>query len=383
MPRTNVLLMAWGGPFVEKLAAFTLPTLSSRRNLPALAAEREIRFLLYTDRASRADFVARVRPLETFGEIALSLFEETVVDGRTIAEAADGLSGPALKHEIERQVQFDAIDTTLRDGAGDTLFFFPQDMVVADGSLPALQAMIDDGAEGVALPTLRLSAEACRLPAEDPRARGEVGILARELCAGMPDNLHPTTRRCFVDCPAFTAYPASIVWPVGSRGWLCRTFFPTPVAMVPNPGCRRFDSTIDYDFLLNMVSSPDRVRIPRSSDDAMGCKVTTERYLESAPEPKRLSLATLAHFILAETNRAHRAIFDQPYRLVRDGDGDDSDAVWHQAEAMSAQIADAAYRAVDSFPDILPDSPQLQAALASHFGGLDAYLSPMRRGGGV
>ena len=380
MPATNILIVAWDREFIDKFARLTLPCLMAKGNLPGLAKTRTVRILLHTDNASRAYFLECLEPLRRFAEIQVHSFEDTTVDGTTIEAASIGLNAGARKHEIDRLSQFHAIDLSLDDEDETTLFILNPDMLIADGAMRNAQGMIDGGAEVVATPTLRLSTERLGL---DPARDGAPN--ARDICNLLPTDFHPTTRNCLADSDTFTPYPATILWRVEEQGWLCRTFFPLPLAFRPTARCRRFGSTIDYDFALNMASTPEKIAIPRSSDDVLVCKCTTEDYLSTDPQPSQFRRNGLAHFLLVETNRAHRTIAAQPFRLVKRGEENEAEeALWNIAESQTAEILDTGYATVDKLIEELPpDTPDLQTAIRSHFGGIEEFLSPMRRSDGI
>ncbi len=377
MNRTNIFAVAWDKPFIDKFADYTIPGLISSNNLQFLAETRPLRFLLYTDRASYTYFLERTQPLEEFGERCVYLFEDTSVDSRTIADHASAFAGSAYKHEIDRNTQFHAIDRTLESGDDETLFIINQDLMITNGSLSYAQFKIDEGAEAVLIPLLRLSFEA----SNEVLRRLTVGNLkAEDLFRDLPSILHPVSRRSFADSSEFINYPSTIIWPSGNSGWIARAFFPYTLALRPRENYHRFDSTIDYDYALNLATSPDRIVIPQHSGEAFVAKITAESYLKIEPEPNRFELNSLAHFILAETNQAHRQLINKPYRIVSDKSVDPISSYWTETERRSMAALNTVYAFLDLLRDQLPkDSHQARNAIRSHFGDLSEYLSPMRR----
>jgi len=377
MNRTNIFVVAWDKPFIDKFANYTMLNLISSNNLQTIAKTRPLRFLLYTDRTSHTYFMERTRPLEELGERCVHLFEDTILDGRTIADRASEFAGSAYKQEIDRNIQFHAIDQTVRSGNDETLFVINQDVLITDGSLSYAQTKIDEGAEAVLIPMLRLSLEAST---EVLQLLTLGDLKAKDICRDLPSILHPVSQRSFADSPEFISYPSSIIWPSGNAGWVARSFFPQVFALRPRMNCRRFDSTIDYDYALNLATSPERIVIPQHSGEAFVTKLTTESYLKNEPEPNRLARNTLAHFILAETNQAHRQLVNKPYRIVSDETVDSTSSNWAETELRSITTLNEVYAFLDVLRDQLPkDSIQARKAIRSHFGNLSEYLSPMRR----
>ena len=378
MNRTNIFVAAWDEKYIKKFSDFTVPGLISKNNLPALSAERNLRFLFYTDKKSFEFFQDRIKILEQYGECCFHLFEDTMQDGVTIADRASSFVGPTYKHEIERYSQFHAIDKTLETGGTETLFFIPNDLLMTDGSMAYAQSKIDKGASSVLLPLLRLSFEASQSILNN---FSKNGYMAKEICQNLQSILHPVSQRSFANSNEFINYPSAIIWPVDEIGWVARSFFPYLFASQPRTACRRFDSTMDYDYALNLRTSSGKIVIPKHSEEAFVAKVTTEEYLKIESKPNQLNLASLAHFILAETNHAHREIVFQPYRISGNKHVNFSTANWLEIEQKSLNFLNKVYKFLEVLRHELPaDSIEGQAAIRSHFGDLSGYLSPMRRG---
>ena len=371
-----MLFAVWGEAFIDKFATLTMASLLSPGNLPALSRTRRVRLMFYTDRESAAYLRDRMTPLTAHAEMTVAIFEDTVVDGRNVADNVASLHGPAIKHELERLVTFHALDTILDGGEGSTLFVVPSDLAASDGSFARAQAALDDGAEAIAPPVLRLVEDRCGFTADQLRS----GLDGAALCRGLPDAFQHITGKCIATSESFSGYPATILWPVGDEGFVCRTFFPLTLAFKPRLACRRYDSSIDYDFLLNLVSEPDRIHVPASSAEICAFKVSSGAYMQQAPRPNHLRHAGLAHFMLTETNKAHRSLFARPYRLLKKSPSGISGDEWTRVESESGAFMENAYGLIDQIVEKLPpDTPGLAQSVKSHFGGLDGYLSPMRR----
>mgnify|MGYP001251591418 CR=1 FL=1 len=378
--RTNIAIVAWDTEFIDKFSKFTLPCLLSSGNLPALARTHTIRLLFYTDRKSHDHFKNATAKMKNYGECIFHLFEDTEVDGETIKDTVTSLKGDTRKHEIDRRIQFHAIDKSLEAGERETLFLINQDLVISDGSLLYAQTKIDSDADAVLIPLLRLSLETAGELSDMLANSDHVGLNAESLIRKFPEILHPVSQSLFVEAPEFSTYPSAIFWPAKDHGWLGRSFFPYTLALKPRNDCRRFDSTIDYDYALTLAKDPKRAVIPSDSNQAFVAKVTTKSYLDTAETFGQISNNRLAHFILAETNKAHRDLANQPYRIYRNSGIKTDTSVWSMAEDLSSKYLDEIYHFIGTLKDKLPkDSAEMQEILSSHFGDLSGYLSPMRR----
>jgi hypothetical protein len=371
-----MLFAVWGEAFIDKFAGLTMASLLSPGNLPALSRTHRVRLMFYTDRESEPYLWDRMTPLTAHADMTVATFEDTVVDGRNVADGVASLRGPAVKHELERLVTFHALDTILDHGEGSTLFVVPSDLAASDGSFAHAQAALDGGAEAVAPPVLRLVEDRCGFTAAQLRS----GVDGAAICLGLPDAFQHITRSCIATSESFSEYPASVLWPVGEEGFVCRTFFPLTLAFKPRLACRRYDSSIDYDFLLNLVPDPARIHISASSAEICAMKVSSGTYMQQEQQANRLRPAGLAHFMLTETNKAHRNLFARSYSLLKKPLPGISESEWTRVESESGAFVDDAYRLIDQIVDKLPpDTPGLAQSVTSHFGGLDDYLSPMRR----
>ena len=156
--------------------------------------------------------------------------------------------------------------------------------------------------------------------------------------------------------------------------------FPLTLAFKPRSSCRRFYSTIDYDYLLNLVDDPEDIYIPESSEEVFVCKASDDSYMSQTGAPRRLTLSRYVHFILTETNKAHRALVSRPYKIYKRSGNELTIEDWIKTEAESGDFIDGAYKSLsESIKELPKDTPGLAQSVASHFGPLEDFLSPMRQ----
>ncbi len=304
-PRVEMAVAVWGEPFVEKFASCSLESQLSAGNLPALTETADVGFQLFTDRASRDLVVERTRDLAELVDLQVRLLEETSVEGITLSEAAETLTPELAKHQINRLTAFWLIDHCLAQDPLPVAMMLDSDFLFSDGALPRCIELIENGARVVAIPPLRVSQQRSGLAAAQDRATG----LTRDvIVAAMQLGLHHTSESFVSTSSQFTSYPTAILWPVSGKGFLCRTPFPHPLAFVPTERCRRFHSTIDYEFALRAWPEPGAVQLPTADDDLIVCKLSSDEYKVRHGADRTLSVSLLAQFLLKSTNRAHRAL---------------------------------------------------------------------------
>ncbi|MBT5810367.1 MAG: hypothetical protein HOI19_08320, partial [Rhodospirillaceae bacterium] len=197
---------------------------------------------------------------------------------------------------------------------------------------------------------------------------------ARTLGAMIAAFPHAAAQIGYIQDGAGPAYPSQMSWPVPD-GLLCRTFFPHPVAMIPNPDCRRWESTIDYDFILHCYPDPRDIEMFTDGASVTICKLTSDAYLEGQMTRGPLQLDTLADFLLSSTNEAHRPFAEQAVRYAADPDNPTLDL----AETESGRLLADMYEYRQTLLDGMDESDPVKGLVVrSHFGPIEAYLSPQR-----
>jgi hypothetical protein len=206
--------------------------------------------------------------------------------------------------------------------------------------------------------------------------RLRAGMAARDIVALGLDALHPTARAMFVDADPFTSYPSQLNWPVrtneGARaGFLTHCYFPHPMLTVPR-GEVRYTGTMDYEYSLRVAQDDARIRLIRSSDDFLVCKMSPATYGMEAVTGGTAALGDLARFAVSNTNRRHKLYMDQPIRFVAGG----GTAEWEEAEAQSTRFVEAIYKGVELILANARTDARTMVFLKSFLGPIEDYVSP-------
>ena len=85
--RYEFFVTVWGEPFVRKFLDYSIASQLSAGNLPALSADAEITFHIFTDRPSEPYFYPGIKALEADVELQWHYFEDIKFRHGTLDDA--------------------------------------------------------------------------------------------------------------------------------------------------------------------------------------------------------------------------------------------------------------------------------------------------------
>ncbi|MBL4720715.1 MAG: hypothetical protein JKY20_06250 [Alphaproteobacteria bacterium] len=372
-PLVHILVSVWDKAFIDKFVEFALPTHISPGNLPALSARARVHYHFYTNAESTAYLKDQTRALSQFATVHLRPFNETFLEGQALSHHLAPYSGAAFKNRLNQFSVFHLLDEIGGNHPSEILFVGDSDLLYSDGAFLTLFETLQNGAKAVVAPTIRLSLEQVEPELITLLADG-AGVSAQTLGGLISAHPHAAAQAAYILDDAAPSYPSQMIWPT-PEGLLCRTFFPHPVAMIPNPACRRWESTIDYDFILHCYPNPRDIRMFTDGKRVTICKLSTDRYLEGQLSRVPLQIDALSDFLLSSTNEAHRPFAESAVRYALDPDNPALDRVERESNTLLTQM----YGHRQVLLDRLAESdPVKNTVIRSHFGPIQSYLSPER-----
>lgn len=382
--RLHIVLGVWGRAHIERWATTSLPSQLSAGNLPMLArlgVPVDYHLLTAADDVPLVEACAA--GVAQYAALHIHAFEATRVVGQSFhahMSAKDGES--AKKRVLNGASAYWIIEQACAQGGDPAVCLLDNDFVLADGALAGAWDMMRRGAKAVMVPVLRLALERTAALGEALAALhpGGPGISADTLCALIPDGLHPLSARLCADSARFSNYPTSVLWRVGREGWLCRSFMPHPLMVLPVRGRWPPLSTVDYTYAQSMHRGEADLWMPGPQDKVVVLKRTPERvYDVSGAKPAQLSAGQMARFLFFQTSRVHRWVANQPVRLAAP-DAAGAEEAWAQAERESQQALDGWYAHLDANgAGVTISEPELaQLWKDSHYGGIERFLCPGR-----
>jgi len=372
-PIVHILISVWDKAFIDKFADYALLTHLSPGNLPALCVEARVHYHFYTNAASADYLESRTRALRPFATIHMRTFETTQFEGRPLAQHLAPYSGAAFKNHLNQVSVFHLLDEVASNQPSEFLFVGDSDLLYSNNAFTEFFQALQSGAKAIMAPTIRLSLE----QSESNLAtllKIDGGLSAKALGGLIAKYPHAAAQAAYISHDTAPSYPSQMIWPT-SNGLLCRTFFPHPVAMLPNPACRRWESTIDYDFILHCYPNPDDVRIFTDGATASICKLSSDKYLEGQLSRSPLQIDLLSDFLLSSTNEAHRPFAECGVRYSTNPDNSELD----QVDLESAELLSRMYDHRQALLDRLDVAdPVKNIVVRSHFGSIESFLSPER-----
>jgi hypothetical protein len=372
-PIIHILIAVWDKAFIDKFADYTLPTHLSPGNLPVLSGEARVHYHFYTNAASADYLESRTRALAPFATIHLRAFETTLFEGRALTQHLAAYSGAAFKNHLNQISVFHLLDEIADKQPAEFLFVGDSDFLYSNGAFPAFFHALQGGAKAVMAPTIRLSLERSDTSLTAILEAG-AGISATALGGLIANYPHAAAQAAYIGHDAAPSYPSQMIWPT-SNGLLCRTFFPHPVAMIPNPACRRWESTIDYDFILHCYPNPKDIRIFTDGATVTICKLSSDTYLEGQLSRSPLQIDLLSDFLLSSTNEAHRPFAECSVRYSANPDNSELDRVDQESAELVSRMYDHRQALLDRLDGA---DPVKNIVIRSHFGPIESFLSPER-----
>jgi hypothetical protein len=167
------------------------------------------------------------------------------------------------------------------------MIFLNPDVVIADGGIKALMALLQRGKRAIQVLGIRLVKEAV-VPLLLNNYSFEQGtrlcITAHELIKIAMVNLHPLTTLHLYNAAGLDLSPSALYWTAGSEGLLARCFHLHPMLVYPRIRNAPFTSTIDDDYLRAACPDPQDEYIVSDSDEFCACELSSiERPATSLP----------------------------------------------------------------------------------------------------
>ncbi len=323
--------VVWGDAFVGLLLDYALPSLFASGNLPALAAQFRLRFLIYTTRRDYERINAFVyQHYATFASVA---FDYVLIDESwTISDHKYELMGSCHRHMIVR---------AYREDAG--IMFLMPDTIYADGAYGALAPMIAEGRRAILMQGISTVGETF-LPAlgTAPEVRREPSVLSiapRPLMRLVIRHPHPITESQYLDAPGFTSHPSFMRWRLGARGCLAHCWHLFPLFIHPRRQADAFLTTIDGDFVSRAVAAPDDCHIVTNSDDFLMVEVSSRDKRDFITD-RPAEMKRIVRWIGPNTDILNRGFVRTPLVFHDGADSGLIEAVRNRAAALVGESLD-------------------------------------------
>jgi hypothetical protein len=256
-PRFHHVMVVWGATYTDLFLRACLPTLLSPGNIPALAGNGGSTFNIYTTDADavRMDGHPAIARLRRYIAVRFHVIDRHG-EARLFTDNRYDMATAFHRHAYGLALAEDAV-----------LVFFCPDILLADGSISALERRIAAGYDTVLVSGPRMALESVE-PWLKTRFTDDGGLTlsADELVRIGLRSLHPQSRGSLWGSRQFNSdWPSQLFWPDGDDLLVAHCWQLHPMAIRPRRRSTVFHQTIDGDFLARAIRDGQRVHIVQDS----------------------------------------------------------------------------------------------------------------------
>jgi hypothetical protein len=263
-----VIMPVWGQRFVARWLRYSLPSLLSPGNLPALATMFPVKFVLYTTEADLPVLLGS--PLLKAARALMGL--RTV----QLAPTAEALN-TAHKYQVMTFCHNHGLDLGWQDDYG--LIFGVADAVFADGGMAELGHLVAGGKRAVLTQGIHIIEDLFD-PLLDAlqikRSETALTIPPRILARMTVNGLHPISRSLVWGSVPFSWHPSILYWRLGEHGFIMRSWHLNPMFLYPDRKAR-ISTTLDGDLIGQAVSNLEDDCVIVDDSDRFFCVGVSDR----------------------------------------------------------------------------------------------------------
>ncbi len=288
----------WGKEYTRTFLEVTLPTLLAPGNIPAVPNLADCVYRIYTTPADEAVIrnsasYSKLRELLRVNFVQIQLHDDD-------------------KYVTSSECYRDA----LRDAssARSAAVFLIPDMVLADGGIRSIVALLTSGIRAVLVMGLRAFKDSIIPEVQSTFARnGCINVPPRELVRLGMRHLHSIMRIHLYEGDTPTFNPSLVCWQVADQGFLVHTFHLHPVAVFPDGRAASFSGTIDDDLIETAGFNEKEVYVVTDSDQLVWFEISDRDHF--VPGPINRDFNQIVAWTSWATTAFHRDLFRVPIRI--------------------------------------------------------------------
>jgi hypothetical protein len=323
-----------GERYVDRWLRYSLPTLLSPENLPALAKHYRVELLLCSthedlQRILAAPILNAARDIMGIRFISLAKTMAELVQTIQFHVAKFNLMNVCHNYGVERAWED---DYGLICGLGDAIY--------TNGSFAEVARHISAGKRAVITQGLDVAQDQFDALLEEHNVRRDpvsLTIPPRVFARIAARSLHPVTQSMMWGASRFTYHPSVLYWPLEGHGMLLRGFHLFPVFLYPDRKAK-IKTTIDGDFLTDALSNLDDCVFLSDSDQFFFAGVSDHTKLDFIPAaPRRADPVAVAQWMASNTRPFQRDWFIRQKICLHD---ETDRQEWHAIEDESDRVID-------------------------------------------
>lgn len=260
----HIIIPVWGEAYTRCLLDVGLPSLLAPGNLPALRREQGNLCHIVTTSADRAT----IEKSPVFDTLAAHIhvhFDDIGADPETSDD----------RHKL--QSHCNRVGIAAADERNAAMIFLNPDVVIADGGIKALSALLARGKRAIQVLAVRLVKEVAvpaligKYAAPD---RTRLTISPRELMRLALNNLHPLSMLNMYEKADLDLSPSGLFWVAAQEGLVCRCAHLHPMLVHPRIRNAPFSTTIDDDYLRSACPDVGDEYVVADSDEFCACELS-------------------------------------------------------------------------------------------------------------
>jgi len=260
----HIVTPVWGEAYVNCFIDVCIPALLAPNNAPFFAGKKNLVHHIITTPEDR-EVLKRAPAFQKLAEAIDIRFDETPSDPKAGGD----------RHHW--QSYCNRVGIEYADSHGAAMIFLNADVVVADGGIKSLYAMLERGKRAVQALAVRVVKEEV-VPKLIERHRSADGIrlsiMPRDLIRLTLEHLHPLVLQHLYDGPDLDLSPSALFWVVEREGLIARCFHLHPMMVYPRIKNAAFSTTIDDDYLRSACPDPADEYIVMDSDEFCACELS-------------------------------------------------------------------------------------------------------------
>jgi hypothetical protein len=323
----------WGKVHSHIFTEFSLPTQLADGNLPALAAERQCIYKIFTTEES-ANRITQARSYQELCQV-MKVELETVDDLPEFVPS---------RHpwELSSMIYQRAIEDPHIENNG--MFLLCPDHIIANGSLAALHKTISEGSSAVFMSVLRTQLETILYELKsaykstsdyqfniDKRAMVDLGLR----------HLHPVSRMSTVGSSSLTPGLSQLIWLRKNRTAIIRNWHWHPVFLDIPSNPPKFSGTIDHGLAQIIAQNAEKFHVVHDSDEAVAFEMSGMDKRPALVAETLEPVQTAIDWAKDNTSEFHREMVANECVLHADDLDDEDRALIAEAEVAGETMASA------------------------------------------
>jgi hypothetical protein len=263
----HIYIVVWGKRYVNTLRDFTLPTILSQNNLPALAQKDKVELYIATSQEDQSviDSFTLIDEIKNFAEVKYEILNFETIPGDKYTRMTEAHKLFCLKGKQ----------------AGAYGLFLSPDMLLSNGAFIYFDSILTKGYQAIMMIGPRIIEEKINTLRGNTR-----NISAREIVSLCFKHKQAETISFIITNNIISNDFGFIIWPISDYAWIVHPLYALPIAVnMSNSDPNTIGRAIEMgDFVKAIVDNcTNRIHVVKDSDNAMIAGLTLKDEITQLP----------------------------------------------------------------------------------------------------